>query len=104
MNIVHSARSDASVCFMGSIAAGGAPWLVTVTLNGAPVSMKIDTGADVTAIPSSAYATLDQQALTPSRRTLTGANNGKLDVRGVFDASLSLREHQWSKMCLLLRT
>ena len=80
-------------CFLGSIDSGAAPchpWVTSVRLNGTPIDMKLDTGADITVIPSVIFKMLDTENinLSTTARSLTGANSSALDVQGVFSAEL----------------
>lgn len=51
---VHQASSDSEDAFLGGLSEhqphGDDPWAVTVTLEGRPVILSIDTGAEVTVI------------------------------------------------------
>ena len=64
------------------------PWEVTITLNEVPVQFKIDTGADVSAIPESVFKQLQDVSLTHSDRRLTGPSQHQLQVAGQFTATL----------------
>lgn len=37
--------------FLGEVASGEEPWMADINIRGSKVTFKIDTGADVTAIP-----------------------------------------------------
>ena len=41
--------------FLGVITTQGEPWVVTLLVNKSPITLKIDTGADVTVIPDTEY-------------------------------------------------
>ena len=47
------------------------PWTVELSLNGKPVSLHIDTGAEVTVITESMWGDIGQPTLLQSDRTLT---------------------------------
>ncbi len=53
-------------------------WNYLIRLNG----FKLDTGAAVTAIPSSSFSTWKHGALQPTGKVLFGPGNHKLDVKG----------------------
>ena len=38
-----------------TLSSQGEPWLVTLLVNKSPITLKIDTGADVTVIPDTEY-------------------------------------------------
>ena len=88
----NSSAEISSDYFLGTVEAGNNPWYVHVTLNGVGINMKLDTGADVTAIPTSVYSLLDSGALEPTSRVLSGANASKLAVEGVFQADMKARD------------
>ena len=48
------------------------PWEVTLTVNGLPVVFKMDTGADVSAIPETLFKQLKGVTLVHSDRHLSG--------------------------------
>ena len=68
------------------------PWTVTVNVNGTPLELHIDTGAEVTVIPEQAWTELGQPALDPPDRTLRGPSACKLPTLGKFSADLSREE------------
>ena len=63
-------------------------WNVDVTIEGVPVTFKIDTGADVTAIPDLVYANTTWPKLKPPDVNLRTASSSRLQVLGQFDALL----------------
>ena len=74
--------------FLGSLS-GGTGWSVSIVLNGTPLVMKVDTGADVTAISTAQYDSLqDAPVLTSSDRALRGPNGIGLQVLGKFAATI----------------
>ena len=64
------------------------PWEVNLILNGMPVLLKIDTGADVSAIPETVLKQLQQVSLIHSDRRLTSPSQHQLQVFGQFTANL----------------
>ena len=67
-------------------------WLVTLQLNGQPVTFKMDTGADVTVIPMSVLRRQrETKTLYPAQKRLHGPNNQELPVRGCLKATLAYR-------------
>ena len=64
------------------------PREVTITLNEVPVQFKIDTGADVSAIPESVFKQLQDVSLSHSDHCLTGPSQHQLQVAGQFKATL----------------
>lgn len=64
------------------------PWKATVSVNGALVPFKIDTGADATVIPESLFTELKGTKLQPSTRVLSGPSSQPLQVCGQFTGTL----------------
>ena len=67
-------------------------WHRCVYVYGTPITMKVDTGADVTAISESAFNSALHRTpqLTTSRRILKGPDGRPLDVVGCFNTALSI--------------
>ena len=53
-----------------------------------PVNFQIDTGADVSVIPEKLYKKLQAPLLEPTKRSLIGPSQDKLQVRGQFTGTL----------------
>lgn len=71
----------------------GVAWTKRVFVGDVPVVMKIDTGADVTAIPEKLYQEQFCQRYSPlctPNRVLRGPDGGKLHVPGCFEAPISI--------------
>ena len=64
------------------------PWEVTLQLQGKPVSLHIDTGAEVTVISKRVWMDIGQPPLSPSDRTLRGPDNHTLPALGKFTGTL----------------
>uniref|UniRef100_A0A0A9YGK9 RNA-directed DNA polymerase n=1 Tax=Lygus hesperus TaxID=30085 RepID=A0A0A9YGK9_LYGHE len=77
--------------FVGNIEANKSnPWMIEIVMNDEDViNFKIDTGADVTVIPSS--LPLSEYTLHRTSVTIRGANKALLDVKGVIHAKLSYK-------------
>ena len=77
--------------FLGAIADTNAsePWMVTLLLNDRQLLFKIDTGANVTAIPETTYDRSRDGPLNKSNRILKGLSEQKLLVKGYIEASLT---------------
>ena len=91
-NIVKESNDGA--VFLGTIdeLKEANPWSVTLSLNGQPVVFKIDTGADVTVIPTNILNTIPNVTLKTPTRTLSGANRKTLQVKGQFTATLEYND------------
>ena len=70
------------------------PWSVTLTVNRVPVEFKIDTGADVTVIPVDILWNIPDACLREPTKTLSGANNKVLQVKGQFIAMLKYQDRE----------
>ena len=71
---------EGSDSFLGAVCSHDntttSPWVVTVWLNDTPAQFQIDTGAEVTVIPTGLYEKLSGASLHPPQRTLRGAGGG----------------------------
>ncbi len=78
--------------FLGAVDAGKDPWTVQLQVRQKKVCFKIDTGADVTALPAEVYyditGGLDVKRLAVSRRPLFGPGGNVLSVLGVARETL----------------
>ena len=76
--------------FLGAIDSD-APWMQRIYIGHTPVSMKVDTGADVTAIPEDVFKTTLQStpALRPAKKILRGTEGRPLNVIKSFSSSFS---------------
>ena len=76
--------------FLGAVTADESsdPWTITLSLNEQRVLFKIDTGADVTAIPEAKYDEAQDGPLQKSNRTLKGPNGQNLIVKELINAKL----------------
>lgn len=91
---VHVVESS-TVCrdtplFLGSVDAGTDPWFTDLTIRSHKVRFKIDTGADVSAIPAHTYYTIadTDSHLTDTDRSLFGPGGTPLSVIGKYTESL----------------
>ena len=82
-----SLQTSPSEAFLGSLteeANPGCPWAVTLSLNGKPTRLEIDTGADVTVISQRIHREIGNPSLSPPQKTLRGPCNQVLPVKGQF--------------------
>ena len=63
-------------------------WSATIQVNGQPMTFKLDTGAEVTAISSTAHQMLGNVQLITSYKVLYGPSRQPLQVVGRFMATL----------------
>lgn len=66
-------------------------WNATVMLNGKAVEFKLDTGADVSVIPTQLFESLKIDTMQPTEAKLTGAGSQPLAVQGKFEANLQYK-------------
>ncbi|CAM4630646.1 unnamed protein product [Leuciscus chuanchicus] len=89
--------SDDGQAFLGAVDSSTQGWCTTVQILERPVKrkMKMDTGADVTAIPESIFVLLASNKNTgfkKTRKVLMGPGKNVLDVKGVFSTTISKNE------------
>ena len=70
------------------------PWTVTLKLDGKPVDLRIDTGAEVTVITEKMWQDIGQPTLSPSDRTLRGPDSRTLPVKGKFTGTLGIQTRE----------
>ena len=63
---------------------GNNPWEATISINGLPVTFKIDTGADVSVASEATFHELQGVTLKPASKSLTGLSQQSLHVCGQF--------------------
>lgn len=75
--------------FLGSVDVGTYPWYTDLTIRSHKVRFKIDTGADVSAIPAQTYYTITDRVshLTETDRPLFGPGGTPLSVIGKYTES-----------------
>ena len=67
-------------------------WSATIQVNGKPMTFKLDTGAEVTAISSTAHQLLGKVQLITSDKILYGPSRQSLQVVGRFTATLTHKD------------
>ncbi len=91
--------------FLGAVDAGKDPWTVQLQVRQKKVCFKIDTGADVTALPAEVYyditGGLDVKRLAVSRRPLFGPGGNVLSVLGVARETLRRGKRQLQRIFML---
>ncbi|TWW58989.1 hypothetical protein D4764_06G0005190 [Takifugu flavidus] len=79
-------EEEVETVFLGSVSAGGRSktWQKTLILNGQQTTFKLDTGADVTAIPAKVYSKKQQHGpLTTATKRLLGPGDNALQVKAI---------------------
>ena len=74
--------------YLGAVRGNGEPWRVTVDIGGQMMKCKIDTGADVTCVPSKSVS---NRTLQNSDQKLFGPGRNLLKVRGMYTADISAK-------------
>ena len=83
--------SDDSSAFLGALHDTSPAWTKKAFLAGTPVIMKVDTGADVTAISEEDFSSIrPKPQLDISRRVLRGPDGKPLHVVGAFNTPMSI--------------
>ncbi len=70
------------------------PWAVKLTLEGRPVTLSIDTGAEVTVISDEIWREIGQPTLTAPQRSLRGPNAKSIQSRGKFKGVLIFEDRK----------
>ena len=86
----HEAQQEVQYGFLGSIGTSTNPsytWLTNIELGGSALSFRIDTGADVTAIPEKAY-TPQMGKLSRPQKILYGPGRNQLNVTGMVTTEM----------------
>ncbi|XP_029701916.1 uncharacterized protein K02A2.6-like [Takifugu rubripes] len=92
---VHEIQEEeVETVFLGSVSAGGQSktWQKTLILNGQQTTFKLDTGADVTAIPAKVYSKKQHGPLTTATKRLLGPGDNALQVKGQFNGTIKYKE------------
>ena len=99
--------SDGGDEFLGTVNADtvstSKPWTAVVRLNEQDLEFKIDTGADVTVIPESAYQPERDGELEPASIPLNGPTRENLEVCGRFKAILRRKGEESQQMIYVVR-
>ena len=72
----------------------GSKWETTVSFNGVPVKMKIDTGAEVTVISKATHKVVGSPPLRKPDKLLKGPSNKRMPVCGLFTAVLQRNDKE----------
>lgn len=67
-------------------------WIEVLHLNGVETVFKLDTGGEVTAIPSCMHSIEKHGTLQPPPKVLYGPGKHNLDVKGCFKGKLNIKE------------
>ena len=84
-------ETNNDVAFLGSISDDirSNPWMTDINVDSYNAVFKIDTGADVTAVPHTLYTQSQFNRLMSPTRVLKGPGKELLKVKGKFEATLS---------------
>ena len=81
---VDTASDHSESSFLGSISGEEDPWVITLNLQEKPVTLHIDTGAEVTVISEKVWGSVGRPELTRSDRTLRGPDSRIIPTLGKF--------------------
>ncbi|XP_061132648.1 uncharacterized protein K02A2.6-like [Syngnathus typhle] len=85
--------SSEDISFLGSLACESSdPWMTEIEMDKSNAVFKIDTGADVTAVPAGMYVKGQFKELKQTRKVLMGPGRSQLKVKGKFSATLKRRD------------
>lgn len=87
---IRDSDTESEIAFMGTVNTEGTEeeWIKEISLNGDKVTFKLDSGASVTAIPSSMYSRArDGRLMTPPKK-IKGPDNCPLQVWGIMKAHI----------------
>lgn len=94
---------ESEVAFLGSVTAdtGSSPWMSEIKVDNYDVVFKIDTGADVSAVPETLYTQGQFSRLEKAKLILNGPGRTPLKVKGMFTATLRKRNknHNRRHLC-----
>uniref|UniRef100_A0A096LW99 CCHC-type domain-containing protein n=1 Tax=Poecilia formosa TaxID=48698 RepID=A0A096LW99_POEFO len=87
----ESTDTDIDIAFLGSLSAEvkDNPWMTDILVDKHKTVFKIDTGADVTAVPETLYSRYQFGKLDKPKKILQGPGGTRLKVKGMFTATLS---------------
>ena len=89
---VQASPEEPGNAFLGAVSdSDNDPWAVELTLQGTPVILHIDTGAEVTVITEQTWRSIGQPQLNPSDRTLRGPDSHIIPTLGKFVGTFNLR-------------
>uniref|UniRef100_A0A669BXN3 Gypsy retrotransposon integrase-like protein 1 n=1 Tax=Oreochromis niloticus TaxID=8128 RepID=A0A669BXN3_ORENI len=94
--VSENSDTDDEVAFLGSLSAETkeSPWVTEINVDKCNTLFKIDTGADVTAVPETFYSQHQLGRLDKPKRVLQGPGGTRLKVKGMFTATLSKNNHK----------
>lgn len=94
--VSENSDTDDEVAFLGSLSAETkeSPWVTEINVDKCNTLFKIDTGADVTAVPETFYTQHQLGRLDKPKRVLQGPGGTRLTVKGMFTATLSKNNHK----------
>ena len=95
--------SDMDTIFLGALDSGQSSWKVEAKVNGHPISFKLDTGAEVTAMSEQDYRTLGAIPLKPSTLALYGPAQQALNVKGQFRGKLAIGQKTSTETIYVIR-
>ena len=92
---VKAYPSSGEDVFLGAVGSSKqGQWTARVTINGTPMELQIDTGAEVTVIAQKSWRSMEAPPVTSSDRTLRGPASHELTTLGKFGAEMSARQNK----------
>lgn len=102
---VNELAEDTDGLFLGEVSSGEDPWMADIGLQGRKVTFKIDTGADVTAIPETVYKNTMPGAkdVKAAMKQLYGPGGAKLNVLGSVTETLTYKDRSTTERIYIVR-
>ena len=101
-------ESQLNTAFLDTVTANlSSAWFATIGMNEHSITVKLDTGAEVTAISTDTYKSLRKPRLSPQKKLLYGPSRQPLDTAGEFQAEITYkdeREQQLVYVVISLKT
>ncbi|XP_036001498.1 uncharacterized protein K02A2.6-like [Fundulus heteroclitus] len=91
---VSEDASSEEIAFLGTLSSDSAdsPWMTELKIDNNSAVFKIDTGADVTAVPTHMYEKGQYSDLQNTKKVLMGPGRSQLKVKGKFTATLQRKD------------
>ena len=94
-------EQEVDTVFLGEVSMGNKSktWRKTLKLNGQQTTFKLDTGAEVTAIPATVHSEKEYGILTRASKVLCGPSNNTLKVHGQFNGVTEYKNQKTIWVC-----
>lgn len=102
---MNKVAEDLDRLFLGEVASGKEPWMADINIGNKKVTFKIDTGADITAVPETAFKRLTHLdgKLEKASKALYAPGGVKLAFLGPVNDTLSYTERSTAENVFVVR-